>query len=137
MILIVQDGQVVNAVVGSLETVQSMFPDALCVESEEGGIGWVWDGENLTSPPSEPPPVVVPAEVTMRQARLELLSAGKLSSVDAAIDAMPEPQRSAARIEWEYSSSVRRDNALILALGPALGMSEAQIDDWFVAAAVR
>lgn len=55
MILIVQDGQVVNAVVGSLETVQSMFPDALCVESDDGGVGWTWDGEKLVQPPLLPP----------------------------------------------------------------------------------
>ena len=42
----------------------------------------------------------------MRQARRALLAVGKLGAVDAAIAAMPEPQRSAARIDWEYSTAV-------------------------------
>lgn len=77
----------------------------------------------------------VPKEVTMRQARLALLGAGVLAGVDAAIDAMPEPTRSAARIEWEYSGAVQRHNGFVAALGPALGMTGAQIDALFVAAA--
>ena len=71
----------------------------------------------------------------MRQARLALLGAGKLAAVDAAIDAMPEPQKSAARIEWEYAAEVRRDNDFIAWLAPALGMTDAQVDALFVAAA--
>ena len=86
----------------------------------------------------EVPPVEVngvPQTVTMRQARLALLGAGKLSLVDAAIDGMPEPQKSAARIEWEYSNEVQRNNSFVSALGPALGMTEEQIDQLFIAAA--
>lgn len=81
------------------------------------------------------PPVPVPGSVTMRQARLALLGAGKLAQVDAAINAMPEPMRSAALIEWQYSNEVQRHNGFVAALGPALGMTEAQIDQLFRAAA--
>lgn len=76
----------------------------------------------------------VPAAVTMRQARLALLGAGLLSSVDAAIDAMSEPARSAARIEWEYSNELQRSNPLVLALGPALNLTSEQIDALLIAA---
>ena len=78
---------------------------------------------------------LVPRAVTMRQARLALLGAGKLAAVDAAIDSMPEPNKSAARIEWEYSNEVQRHNGFVSALGPALGMTSAQIDQLFIAAA--
>lgn len=77
----------------------------------------------------------VPRAVTMRQARLALLAAGVLAAVDAAIDAMTEPTKSAARIEWEYSGEVQRHNGFVAALGPALGLTEAQIDALFIAAA--
>lgn len=77
----------------------------------------------------------IPSAVTMRQARLALLGAGKLTAVDAAIAALPEPQRSAALIEWEYSGEVQRHNGFVAALGPALGLSAAQIDALFIAAA--
>lgn len=77
----------------------------------------------------------IPRAVTMRQARLALLAAGQLAAAEAAIDAMSEPTRSAARIEWEYSGEVQRHNGFVAALGPALGLSAAQIDALFIAAA--
>lgn len=77
----------------------------------------------------------VPQEVTMRQARLSLLAAGKLAAVIAAINALPDPPRSAALIEWEYSSTVRRDSQFIALLGPALGLDAAGLDALFIAAA--
>lgn len=77
----------------------------------------------------------IPASVSMRQARLALLSAGLLTQVNTAIAAMPGTAGEAARIEWEYATEVRRDSPLIAALAPALGMTDAQIDALFVSAA--
>ncbi|GAA4425770.1 hypothetical protein [Acidovorax lacteus] len=76
----------------------------------------------------------VPASVTMRQARRALHAAGLLPQVEAAINAMPEPQRTAARIEWEYSSVVQRHNGFVSQLAPALGMTDAQLDALFITA---
>lgn len=81
---------------------------------------------------SKPP---VPQQVTMRQARLALLGAGLLASVNAAIAVLPEPAKSAALIDWEYSAVVQRDSGLVPAMGTALGMTVAQIDALFVTAA--
>ena len=75
-----------------------------------------------------------PHEVTMRQARLALLAAGKLAGVDAAIASMPEPQRTAASIEWEYSNALQRNNPFVAQLGAALGIDDAAIDALFVEA---
>lgn len=77
----------------------------------------------------------VPHEVTMRQARLALLAAGLLESVETAIDALPEPPRTAARIEWDHSNTVQRTNAFVLQLGGLLGLSSQQLDELFIAAA--
>tara|TARA_R110000868_G_scaffold290856_1_gene551088 strand:+ start:1500 stop:1997 length:498 start_codon:yes stop_codon:yes gene_type:complete len=77
----------------------------------------------------------VPTIVSMRQTRLTLLGAGLLAQIDAAIDAMSEPQRSAALIEWEYATELRRDNALVTGLGVALGLSSADMDNLFKTAA--
>ena len=82
-----------------------------------------------------PEPAKIPQEVTMRQARLALLGAGLLASVESAIDAMPEPQKSAARIEWDHSQSVQRSRGLVIELGTALGLTGEQIDALFTAAA--
>lgn len=80
------------------------------------------------------PPVVVPEAVTMRQARLALFAAGKLADVDAAIDALPEPAKTAARIEWDYSNELQRGNPLVAALTPALGLTSEHVDALFIAA---
>ena len=82
-----------------------------------------------------PEPESVPTEVTMRQARLALLGAGKLAQVEAAIASMPEPQKKAASIEWEYSNALQRSNPFVTQLGAALGLDDAAIDALFVAAA--
>lgn len=126
---IIDSGVIVNTIeVESLDA----FPGA--VDASLGGsIGdSIINGVVVQKPAPAP---VAPSEITMRQARLVLLSAGKLAAVDAAIDAMSEPTKSAARIEWEYSSAVQRHNGFVSQLGPALGLTEAQIDAMFVAGA--
>lgn len=87
-------------------------------------------------PEPEPDPGPgVPHEVTMRQARLALYSAGLLDAAQDVIDALPMPQRRQAQIEWEYALSVRRDHPLI-ALMIAEGLATAeQVDGLFVVAA--
>lgn len=102
------------------------------IDATGGKVGDLWDGTQYTTPP--PPPAPVPAEITMRQARLALLGAGKLAAVDTAINAMVEPAKSAAKIEWEYSNTVQRHNGFVATLGPALGLTDAQIDALFLAA---
>lgn len=76
----------------------------------------------------------VPQSVSMRQARLALLGINKLADVDVAINAMPSPNKEAAQVEWEYATAVERNSALITALGPALGLSELEIDNLFITA---
>jgi len=74
----------------------------------------------------------VPQEITMRQARLELLNVGKLSDVDTALAAIPdEQQRQAAQIEWEYATVIERNAPLVQSLTPALGFTESEMDDLF------
>lgn len=102
------------------------------IPAADSRIGDLWDGENFTPPPPAPP--VVPSAVTMRQARLALLGAGLLDDVDAAINALPSPQKEAARIEWEYSQEVQRHNGFVSVLAPLLGLTEAQTDALFVQA---
>lgn len=123
---IIENGAVVNVAVAESAL------DANWIESETAAIGDLWDGQVFTSPQ---PDVAVPAEITPRQARLALLGAGLLSSVDAALDGLAEPMRSAARIEWEYATKIERASPLVAQLGPALGMSPEQIDALFVSAA--
>jgi hypothetical protein len=76
---------------------------------------------------------MVPAEVTMRQARLALFAQGIMSQVDAALVAIPdETERTKAQIEWEYATVVERNAQLTLALGAAMGLTEDQLDQLFI-----
>ena len=84
--------------------------------------------------PAPPEPPYVPSVASMRQARLALLGAGLLASVDAAIDSLPSPQKEAARIEWEYATEVQRVSGLVPMMGVALGLDDAALDALFVAA---
>ena len=78
-------------------------------------------------------PVLVPQQVTMRQARLELLSRDLLDDVDAVIAVAGR----AAQIEWEYASTVARDNPVIAVVQQQQGMTDEQINDLFREAAKR
>lgn len=88
---------------------------------------------NMPEPYPVPPPPRITA-VTMRQARLALLGAGLLPTVNAAIAAMTGAQGEAARIEWEYSQEVQRDRGLVASLGTSLGMTPEQLDALFTTA---
>jgi len=86
---------------------------------------------------NQPAPPAIPSVVTMRQARLALLATGKLADVDTVIAAMPEPDQSAAKIEWEYATEVKRDWPTLLTLAPLLGLSDADVDQLFIDASTR
>lgn len=76
-------------------------------------------------------PVPIPATLTMRQARLILLSTGRLAAVNYAIASLPSPQKEAAQIEWEYSNEVHRDSALITTLAAGLQIDSSTLDALF------
>lgn len=73
-------------------------------------------------------------KVTMRQARLALLQQNLLTGVEAAINLMPEPDKSQVSIEWEYASTVERTSPWMTTMGQALGLTDNQLDDLFVLA---
>lgn len=100
---------------------------------DQVGPGWMFGGGNFTPPP--PPAPIVPEVVTRRQAKRALLDAGLLHLVDAAIAAMPSPQRERAKIDWDEATEFRRDSPLVAFLGAALGLDAQQIDGLFIAAA--
>lgn len=77
-----------------------------------------------------------PAAVSMRQAKLALLAAGKLADVENAIEAMPEPECSAARIEWASAGAVERTHPTVALISAAAGLSEAELDELFSAASL-
>jgi hypothetical protein len=81
------------------------------------------------------PPPPVPQSVSMAQARLALIGAGLFSAIDAGLKALPEPQRTTALTAWEYAPNVSRNGALVTTLAGQFGLTEAQLDGLFTAAA--
>ena len=80
--------------------------------------------------------IEAPQVVTMRQARLALLGAGLLDSVNEAIAAIPDAtQRRAAEIEWEYAQTVDRASPFTQQLASGLGLTSEQLDSLFTQAA--
>jgi hypothetical protein len=79
-------------------------------------------------------PNPVPQSVTMRQARLALSRAGKLDDVQAAIDALPEPDKTEALIEWDYSNAVERNRDFVQMIGLAIGYDSEELDELFIQA---
>lgn len=72
--------------------------------------------------------------ITLRQCKLALLNAGKLQDVLTYIDALPEPQRTAALIEFDYANEVERNSALLNTVAAAIGLTPEQTDSLFAAA---
>lgn len=73
----------------------------------------------------------VPTVVSMRQARLALLEADLLSTIETAIqNGLDE----AMKIEWEYATEVRRDWESLIAMATSLGMTDADLDNLFILA---
>jgi response regulator RpfG family c-di-GMP phosphodiesterase len=75
--------------------------------------------------------------VTMSQARKALILGGvSITAVNEAIaDILDPTERQLAETDWEYSTTVRRDSALVASIAPVLGLTEAEIDELFVLAA--
>ena len=63
--------------------------------------------------------------------RLLLLSQNLLAQVEAIIAASDE----ATKITWQYASEFNRNDPLLGALAKQLGLTDEQVDDFFIAAA--
>jgi hypothetical protein len=92
-----------------------------------------WNGSEWASPPP-----AIPENVSARQIRLWLIQHGiSLAQVEAAIDAIPDQlQRDSVRVEWEYAPYVERSHSMLIPLAAALGLTEEQVDQAFIEAAV-
>ena len=67
--------------------------------------------------------------------RIALVMSGiSLDIVESAINSLPEPNRTMAKITWEYSVEFQRNNPLLVAVAPALGLTSKQVDDLFTLA---
>jgi hypothetical protein len=96
---------------------------AACLSGKYGEI------QEFVPEPIPPHVVVIPQVISMRQARLTLLQANLLSTVETAIGNSTDE---AMKIEWEYATEFRRDWISLIALSEALGMTSQQMDELFL-----
>lgn len=82
---------------------------------------------------AKPPPVTAIPNVSPRQIRQALILQGiSLSQIETALDGLPEPTRSLAKIEWEYSVGFVRANPLVAQVAVILGWTPEQLDALWV-----
>jgi len=72
----------------------------------------------------------VPQTISKRQAERVLHADGWLDRIEAAIAAAPME----VQIDWRGAKDVDRYWPALLAMQPALGIPDAQLDDWFIRA---
>ena len=74
---------------------------------------------------------MVPATATPRQMKLAMLGAGLLDNVEAFVAGADR----SVQISWEYATEFDRFAPMLNAMAQAFGLTEAQVDDLFRAAA--
>lgn len=72
---------------------------------------------------------LIPKTITLRQARLYLLSIELLDDLENIII-----QNRAYQIEWEYANNIERESSLVKILGETLNLDDTAIDNMFMEA---
>jgi hypothetical protein len=144
-------GNVLNIIEADPE--KDRLDGALLILSDTASPGWIWDGTTFydpTPPPVVVPRVIIPKTITRRQCALQLRVAGMITiqeakdmtktgtppaSIQAYFDTMPAEQKDLAEIDFA-AINYYRDNPLITALMTANGLTETDIDNFFIAAAL-
>ena len=76
---------------------------------------------------------IVPSIITARQLRLQLVLSGfDLNTIDLIIDSLPEPNKSIARVSWEYATTFEREHQMLGLIAQQLGISQTELDTIFI-----
>lgn len=106
----------------------SLIPPDPLNKDYQDYLAWVDDGNEPFPPDIEP--VLIPSSISMRQARLALLSADLLDPINEAFSLMTQ----ADQIEWQFASSIDRNSRLVSNLASRLDISDAELDQLFLLA---
>jgi len=77
---------------------------------------------------------LVPQEVQLWRIRTIIKLLQLETQIESAIDAMPEPTKTAATYIWKYGTTVERSSQTILLLQSAIQLTDEQVDDLFIQA---
>jgi len=99
------------------------------IQSDTANVGdsYAGNGQFITNPPT----VQVPMSVTAAQIRIALIRAGLLDKVNSAIT------NGGAELAawWDYAPLIERSNRYVAQQQKLLGLTDAQVDALFIAAA--
>ena len=125
---IIENSEVVNIINAEESFIEESRLNAVLLKDAFVDIGWKYiDGEFI----KVDPPHIVPEKVTPRQIRLALLGANLLDQIESALQ---DPSNKAAKISWEYSIEINRDDALLNTFATSLGFKSEQLDQLFITA---
>jgi hypothetical protein len=79
-------------------------------------------------------PPTVPFEVQLWRIRTVLKLMQLEAQIESAIDAMPEPSKTAATYIWKFGTTVERSSQTVLLLQSVLQLTDEQVDDLFIQA---
>lgn len=119
------------------ETAFDVAPPFMWVEVPDGVTpnAHYWDGEKaVLIPAPEPEPPTVPAVVSRAKGKVVLIQAGLWQSVLDYVAAIPDPaQRAIAEVALHDIQEWSRNSPFMAAISSALGVTEEQMDQLFVA----
>ena len=77
--------------------------------------------------------IVVPESISQMKLRKQLILSGiSISSIDALIQQLPQPNRDLIFTMWEYAVVFDRTNTELNAMAEMLGISQQQLDEIFI-----
>jgi len=77
--------------------------------------------------------LIVPSIITARQLRLQLVLNGfNLNTIDLIIDSLPEPNKSIAKVSWEYATTFEREHQMLGLIAQQIGITETELDTIFI-----
>jgi len=91
-----------------------------------------WLAQGNTPEPYVAPPPPIPASVTRFQALAVLAAGGYLPTIKTYIATLGEDN--ITRLAWENATDWERTSPTVNAIAAMLGLSDAQVDDLFIAA---
>lgn len=94
-----------------------------------GGLQALIDGRAMPEPPPR-----VPREVANWRVKAVLHQRGLLAAAGAALDALPEPGRTIARLAWDGDAKLARTSPAVAFIAASIGLVPAEIDQAFIAA---
>lgn len=122
--VIVENGVVTNAIEAEAD-----FADEIgAIASDNAGIGWTYEGGEFAPPEPDPVgPNLAPLAPWQFWAMLRI--SGQEQAVKDFVIALPEPAKSVASSQLEFSLEFRRDHSLVENVRAILGMTTEQLDE--------